>query len=234
MLYAAEPGSIWFINHIRCWAKDRGRRSGRSRASNSILAPEPAVFCATTAKPSTVEFSNSTRTGTCASSACPNLAANLVAINELPPSAKKSSSRPTRSAPNTSPNTDATISCTAVTGARNSAASNTGDGRAFRSNLPDALSGSSSRTRTFEGTMYVGSTARADSRTSDASTAVPTTYPTRLSPNVASLCRTTTASETASCEIRADSISPSSIRCPRSLTWKSDRRCTRARPDRST
>ena len=76
-----------------------------------------------------------------------------VAISELPPRAKKSSSRPTRSTPSTSANTAATISSIGVVGARNSRASNTGSGSAFRSSLPFAVSGTASSTTNADGTM---------------------------------------------------------------------------------
>ena len=48
------------------------------------------------ASAATVEASNSSRTGSSVSSATDNRAATRVALSELPPSSKKSSSAPTR------------------------------------------------------------------------------------------------------------------------------------------
>src|SRR3546814_841896 len=95
-------------------------------------------------------------------------------LNELPPSAKKSSSNPTRSTPNTSANTDATISSTAVTGALNTAASNTGSGNNFRSNFPEALSGNASNTTNCDGTIYDANRSPTPTFTTSTSTEDPT------------------------------------------------------------
>jgi hypothetical protein len=76
-----------------------------------------------------------------------------VAINESPPRAKKSSSRPARFRPNTSANVSATIFSVGVCGARNGVAANTGAGSALRSILPDEVNGNSSSTTICVGTM---------------------------------------------------------------------------------
>ncbi|EME19837.1 hypothetical protein G418_17081, partial [Rhodococcus qingshengii BKS 20-40] len=75
--------------------------------------------------------------------------------------------------PNTSANTDATISSTAVTGARNTATSNTGSGNNFRSNFPEALSGNASNTMICDGTIYDGNTTPNESTSAAVSTTAP-------------------------------------------------------------
>ncbi len=85
--------------------------------------------------------SNRSRTGMRVSTTAPSRATACVAIRELPPSSKKSSSRPTRSTPSRSANAAATVSSSGFDGARNSRASNTGSGNAFRSSLPFPVRG---------------------------------------------------------------------------------------------
>ena len=81
-----------------------------------------------------------------------------VATSELPPSSKKSSSRPTRSAPSTSPKAAATTRSAGLQGSRKvRVLLNTGSGSAFRSSFPLVLSGSASSTMSDAGTMYDGS-----------------------------------------------------------------------------
>ncbi|SLI45621.1 Uncharacterised protein [Mycobacteroides abscessus subsp. abscessus] len=121
MLLTASPGPSArkrLRNQMRCWAAESGIRSGRGRAVSAGRAPLPHSGATRAARPSTVGASNSARTGTWASSAAPSRATTRVAVRLLPPRAKKSSSRPTRSAPSRSANTAATCRCTAVTGAR--------------------------------------------------------------------------------------------------------------------
>ncbi|XGA75432.1 hypothetical protein OGV17_28995 [Rhodococcus qingshengii] len=147
---------------------------------------------------------------------------SLVALSELPPNSKKSSSTPTRdSHPKTTAKAAATTNSEAEPGARNTRTPKTGSGNAFRSNFPALDNGNSSTTTTTSGTMYDGSTnptaARAptESTETSASTEDPAvTYPTRRLPP----CTTTTAPETPGNAPNADSISPSSIRTPRIFT----------------
>ena len=79
-----------------------------------------------------------------------------MAISELPPSSKKSSSTPTRPSSSTSAKICATICSIGVVGARNSRTSNTGAGSARRSSLPLTVSGIAASTMIDEGTMYAG------------------------------------------------------------------------------
>ncbi|SLG99723.1 Uncharacterised protein [Mycobacteroides abscessus subsp. abscessus] len=140
-------------NHMRCCASESGTRSGLRCGTRAARAPAPAPVSARTASAATVDASNSSRTPSSVSSAADSRAATWVALSELPPRAKKSSSRPTRSTPSTSAKVRATISSTGVVGARNTAASNTGAGSALRSSLPEALSGKASNAITRAGTM---------------------------------------------------------------------------------
>lgn len=76
-----------------------------------------------------------------------------VAISELPPRSKKSSSMPTRSTPRTSANTSVMVRSSGVDGARNGRPDSCGTGSAIRSSLPLAFNGIRSSTTTAEGTM---------------------------------------------------------------------------------
>ncbi|MQY32035.1 hypothetical protein NRB56_76520 [Nocardia sp. RB56] len=138
---------------MRCCASDNGTSAGRCRATSALRAPSPACDSMRAASAATVLASNSMRTGTRVSSAVPSREATWVAISELPPSSKKSSSTPTRTIPSTSPKIWATISSIGVVGARNSRTSKTGAGSARRSSLPEALSGKASSTTIADGTM---------------------------------------------------------------------------------
>ncbi|PBI82872.1 hypothetical protein BKP42_68430 [Rhodococcus erythropolis] len=142
-----------------------------------------------------------------------------VALSELPPNTKKSSSTPTRdSHPKTTAKAAATTNSEAEPGARNTREPNTGSGNAFRSNFPALDNGNSSTTTTTSGTMYDGSTnptaARAPTESTEPTEDATVTYPTRRLPP----CTTTTAPETPGNAPNADSISPSSIRTPRIFT----------------
>ncbi|SLI04071.1 Uncharacterised protein [Mycobacteroides abscessus subsp. abscessus] len=133
-------------------------RSGRGRAVSASL-PVPACCSTRTASAATVGASNSNRTGTRVLSAAPSREATCVASSELPPQAKKSSSRPIRappalwSRPSTSAKVVATICSIGVVGARNTAFSKVGSGSALRSSLPLTFSGSSSSCMNTDGTM---------------------------------------------------------------------------------
>nr|WP_155289537.1 MULTISPECIES: hypothetical protein [Rhodococcus] len=131
-------------------------RSGRTVATSAVRPPSPAACSTRTASSATVDASNSMRTGTVASSATPSRETTWVAISELPPSSKKSSSSPTRSTPRTSAKTSATISSIGVVGARKSRTSNTGAGSARRSSFPLTVSGIVSSATNADGTMYSG------------------------------------------------------------------------------
>ncbi len=164
---------------MRCCASDSGMRSGRTRLVSAGREPEPASTCTRAARDSTVDASNSARTGTWVSRAAPRRDTTCVATSELPPRAKKSSSSPTRSRSRTSANTPATISCVGVVGARNVFVSNSGSGSAFRSSLPEALSGNASSATNTCGTMYDASDVASAALTVSASKCVPaTTYAT--------------------------------------------------------
>ncbi|PFX03068.1 hypothetical protein CJ469_02589 [Nocardia farcinica] len=88
---------------MRCCDSDSGTCSGRSLATSALRAPSPACDSTRAASAATVLASNSIRTGTRVSSAMPRREATWVAISELPPRSKKSSSTPTRGRPSTSP-----------------------------------------------------------------------------------------------------------------------------------
>ncbi|CAB4903135.1 unannotated protein [freshwater metagenome] len=102
-LYTAVAGSNRLRNHMRCCAGESGMRSGRSRDSRiGVSDPRPAADSARAASAPTVGASNSSRTPRRTPSAPPTRVTNCVAISELPPSSKKSSSRPTLDAPSRS------------------------------------------------------------------------------------------------------------------------------------
>src|SRR3546814_14678738 len=88
------------------------------------------------------------RTGTSKSSVLLKLAVNFLAMRELPPNSKKSSSNPTRSTPNTPTNADATTNSTDDTAARNPRAPHPGSGHHARSHFPDDLTGNEPHTPT--------------------------------------------------------------------------------------
>ncbi|BDU08626.1 hypothetical protein FMUBM48_48890 [Nocardia cyriacigeorgica] len=208
---------------MRCCANDSGTVSAvaRGRAVSRVLASVPVCDSTRAASASTVDASNSVRTGTVVPSAAPIRETTRVAISELPPRSKKSSSTPTRGRSSTSANTAATVSCTGVTGARKARACTAGAGSARRSSLPLTVSGIHSSRTTAEGTMYAGSSSAAPSRTWSRFGAVSgsdTTYATiRWSPGWSS--RTMTAAwAIPGWASTADSISPSSMRKPRTFT----------------
>ncbi|GAB3210077.1 hypothetical protein GCM10027262_34030 [Nocardia tengchongensis] len=153
MLLTAVRLSKRFRNHMRCCASDSGTSSGRSWATRAARAPVPTRDSSCAASEATVEASKRARSGMSASSAADRRAITWVAISELPPSSKKSSSRPTRSRPSTSAMTPATVCCTGVAGARKTWAAKVGAGSCLRSSLPEALSGKASSTMKAAGTM---------------------------------------------------------------------------------
>ncbi len=70
---------------MRCCASDSGIRSGRTRLVSAGREPEPASTCTRAARDSTVDASNSARTGTWVSRAAPRRDTTCVATSELPP-----------------------------------------------------------------------------------------------------------------------------------------------------
>ena len=138
-----------------------------------------------------------------------------------PPSAKNESSTPTDSTPSTSANNAASTRSRSDTGARYSDASTCGSGNPRRSNFPDDVTGNDSSTTHTRGTMYSGNRCpNTDSNTAVSTTAptAGTTYPTRRSADTNTAdCATDGTSNNAA------SISPNSIRKPRTFTWKSVR-----------
>ena len=97
-----------------------------------------------------------------------------------------------------------------------------GAGRAFRFNFPLGESGSSSRNTKTEGTINSGNFGLRKSRSSEgvgAGAPLGTKYAARrLSPEMGSNTAATTSRNCGCCP-NTDSISPSSIRNPRSLIW---------------
>ncbi len=115
-----------------------------------------------------------------------------------------------------------------VEGARYSVSSttNSGSGRAFRSSLPTALSGMASRTTNAAGTIYAGRVSAATARTCAISSSTPGVRTRKAASAVAPAGPATpsvTAKSTPSARPSTASISPSSMRWPRTLTWKSVR-----------
>ncbi|SLI65838.1 Uncharacterised protein [Mycobacteroides abscessus subsp. abscessus] len=141
---------------MRCCAGDSGTRSGRRRGAStgSPLGPSRAGTTRA-ASCAAVGASNRSRSATVAFSAALTRATTLVALSELPPSSKKEWSTLTRSVPSTSANTSATARSTAVRGARYGRCDTvkSGTGRALRSSLPTGVSGTSSSTTRWAGTM---------------------------------------------------------------------------------
>ncbi len=144
--------------------------------------------------------------------------------SEWPPSSKNWSWRPTRATPSKSCQIAAMAVSAASSGAsysRMASAAWSGCGSALRSSLPFDVRGNSSSRTKAAGTMYDGSWAASGSRSCagcSAACGCASTYATRrLLPGVSSRT-STTASRTPSSSFRRASISPSSMRKPRSLT----------------
>ncbi|HEX5872796.1 MAG TPA: hypothetical protein VFY65_20335 [Longimicrobium sp.] len=221
-------------NHSRSCAKLSGSARLRSTATTGGSCGSPARRSDSTRSASspTVGPSNSWRSGSSTPNTARTRETTRVASSECPPSAKKSSFRPTRSTRSSSAQIPASTSSAGVRGATYpsaevDAAAASGAGRALRSTLPLGVSGSASIATMAPGTMWSGSDRRRCARSSSASTE-PTTYATtRRSP--ASSPRTITAQSATSAWRRStDSISPSSMRKPRTFT------CSSRRPRYST
>ena len=152
---------------------------------------------------------------------------SCTAVSECPPSAKKSSSRPTCSRPRSCANSWAMrTSCSprgGSEGARGSGSEIGSVASALRSTLPLELSGSASNSATCEGTIASGSRAASCSRSSrpviepsDTTNASRRAWPLDLSTSAA-------AWRTPGMRRSAASTSSSSSRTPRTFTWKSAR-----------
>ena len=148
-----------------------------------------------------------------------------------PPSAKKLSSMPTRSSPSTSANSAHSISSCGVRGARRrSLGASSGAGSARRSSLPFGVSGKPlqhhERRRHHVVRQALPPTCARSAAASAARAGAPPPHsrPAACSP-AASSRAITAACATAGCRSSAASISPGSMRKPRSFT------CASARPE---
>ncbi len=151
MLYVALGPSSWCRNHRRRCAKDSGTSSGRSCGSSAGLARPASRRCSASA--ATVGASNSTRTASSAPSVARIREISRVASSEWPPRSKKLSSTPTWARPSTSANSPASSCSWGVLGSRPVPAEpRSGAGRAARSSLPLAVSGSASSRTNADGT----------------------------------------------------------------------------------
>ncbi len=151
-------------NHRRRWAGDSGTTSGRGaghstgRARRAVRS-RPAV-------PAAVGEAKKARRSSSVPRTVRMRPASRVASRESPPRSKKLSSGPAEGSRSTSANRPHSTSSSGVRGARPAGAGvKAGSGRAFRSSLPAAVSGSVSRGTTAAGTRCSGSRARRNSRT---------------------------------------------------------------------
>lgn len=155
MLYALPGPSSRYRNHSRCCAYDSGHGPAPDRASSAGPLEEPAP-ARRRARPDSVGDSNTLRIGSSTPDIDRTRATRRVASSECPPSAKKSSSRPTRSTPSRPCHSSASARSSAVSGAAYAAplpAPYSGAGSALRSTLPFAFSGRRSRRTSADGTM---------------------------------------------------------------------------------
>ncbi len=227
--YSGDPGSSWLTNHSRCCANDSGSRmsrpTGTTGAAGGAAWPATAVSI-TAARPATVGWSNSAA----AAMSVPNTSRireiARVASSECPPSSKKLSSAPTRSASSSTAQIPASSSCTGPDGGTNlsmGASAAPGSGSAALSTLPFGVRGRAASSVNTAGTMNAGSRSPANSRSSAAG-GIPaagsdgTRYAASRSESA-----TTTASRTRGWPASTSSTSPSSTRNPRTLTWPSAR-----------
>ena len=141
-------------------------RPGRGVCTASAARCVRGASARPTATPATVGASKIARTGRSTPNSACSAAVRRVASRELPPTSKKLSSAPGIGCPSTVPNTSATRRSRSVAGAREALPdAKTGSGNAFRSSLPDGVTGTSSMTVIAAGTMYAGSRFRVTSRT---------------------------------------------------------------------
>ncbi len=204
----------------RAWSSACGSAAGSAvRTDSTPGAPAAQVG----ARRATVRARNRSRIAMVMPSSAARVTTR-VADREVPPMLKKSSSMVTAGTPSTSASRPHRRSSSAVRGARPSdRAARTGAGSARRSSLPFGVSGSASSTTTALGTMYSGSVSESRARSAGESPSAETMYATRrLSPGRSSRIRTA-ARSTGGCASNAVSMSPSSMRKPRTLTWWSRR-----------
>src|SRR6516225_7326009 len=138
-------------NHSRRCPYDNGTSPGRSTARNAGRAAPASPNRSTS--PATVGASNRLRIETSTSRLERMRLIRRVANSEWPPSAKKSSSIPTRSNPNTSANSAHSNSSRGLRAKRTTEARTCGAGSAPRSSFPFAVSGRRSKTTIADGTM---------------------------------------------------------------------------------
>ncbi len=222
MLYAGLSASSWPRNHSRRWAGESGSTSGRTAGAGAGRASPASATRA--ARAAGVGASKTARTGRSAPSAVLIRPVSRVASSECPPRSKNESSGPAGAGrPRTSPNTSHSNCSCGVRGARAAVRGPcSGAGSSLRSTLPLAVSGSASIATYRAGTMCAGRLSARCAR-STAGAAVPTVYATSCVPPGRSSRATTVAWDTPGWAASTDSISPSSIRKPRILTWWSAR-----------
>ncbi len=143
MWYASLPPSICARNHSRCCANDSGSASLRSAAviAGSALPWPRTMACATALK---LGCANSSVSPSSAPSCVRTCATSRTACSECPPSAKKSSCRPTRSTPSSVCQIPASATSTSPCGASYAVlayAWPSGAGSPLRSSLPFGVSG---------------------------------------------------------------------------------------------
>ncbi len=164
MTYSALSGTSWSSSQSRSCAKEARsgpfrstRRIGGMPSTGSASGPWSPPALTISARPATVGAAKTLCTPRPSPNSWRSWETAWVARREWPPSSKKLSSAPTRSTPRTCSQTRAMDCCTGVAGAtyswpvRGRAAS--GAGRARRSTLPLAVSGTASITTVCEGSM---------------------------------------------------------------------------------
>ncbi len=172
MLYVELPGSSWSMNHSRCCAKDSGSSPvrGTGASGGSVLPPvAPRATSTCRASAPRVGAAKSSRTGSSVPKTARMREATWVASSEWPPSSKKLSPLLTRETPSTWVQMSASSSSVGVLGGAYAAeaapvALMSGAGRAFRSTLPLAVSGSDGSGTSAEGTMCSGRRVETKSR----------------------------------------------------------------------
>ncbi|GAA4680588.1 hypothetical protein GCM10023197_41250 [Gordonia humi] len=143
---------------MRCCEYESGRTSGRG--STRVTGGSALARSATAAASSrTVGASKTSRIDASTPSASDRRATRRIADNELPPAAKNESVAPTRSLPRTSPNTAAIVCSISPDGATYSPTvprTESTDGNALRSTLPETVNTISSTGTHAVGRMYSG------------------------------------------------------------------------------
>src|SRR6185369_11817250 len=141
------------VGHPPPLLPERQRRLGAAGAAKA--APLPRSRSTSAANAATVGLSKRTRSGSSTENAWSTREVTWAATSEWPPRAKKSSSTPTRCRSSTSSQIPASTSSTGLRGATYAPPSprSTGAGRAARSTLPLAVSGSRSRSTQAAGTI---------------------------------------------------------------------------------